>query len=68
MKYNLYISAASCLRQERTNKSIQMTQNFSLQRKNGNDIGLRNMSRANTSDDITNFCQPRCNKQSICTQ
>ena len=26
MQYNLYISAASCLRQERTNKAKQMTQ------------------------------------------
>ena len=45
MQYNLYISAASCLRQERTNKAKQMTQNFSLQTRKVNNIGLRNMIR-----------------------
>ena len=40
----IYILAASCLHQERTDKAIQMTQNFSLHIIKVSSIVLSNMS------------------------
>ena len=71
MKYNLYISAVSCLRQECTNKAKQMTEISAFKQEKVTTWAYAmslELSDAKTSDEITKFGQPRCIKQGICTQ